>query len=168
MSTANKLLPNIDIVDKNIFNVILSIFNDYKSINSICHETSISKLKVQQILNLLDENKLITVKFNIDSNNMIKKMYKLQENLDIADDGKLSNTIAMINYFSDVIKELINNIYLDEFGIANNIIIKCDEDTIKEFLKDYNKLLDEFESIEDANSKDSYAFMSAVGKFRKL
>ncbi len=168
MSTASNLLKNVDVIDKNIFNVILSIFNDYKSINAICHETNISKLKVQQILNLLDENNLITIKSDIDSNNMIKKMYKLQEGLDIADDGKLSNTIAMINYFSDAIKELVNNIYSDEFGIANNIIIKCNEDMVNEFLKDYNKLLDEFESIEDTNSKDSYAFISAVGKFRKL
>lgn len=168
MSTASNLSKGIDIIDKNVFNVVLSIFNDYKSIDSICHETNISKLKVQQILNLLNENKLIITNFDIDSNNMIKKMYKLQEDLDIIDDGKLSNTIETIKYFSNVVKELINNIYTDEFGIANNIIIKCDKGTVNEFLKDYNKLLAKFKSIEDKNSNETYAFVSAVGKFKRL
>lgn len=168
MSIANKSLPNINIVDKNVFNVILSIFNDYKSINSICNETNISKFKVQQILNSLDENDLIIVESDIDSNNMIKKAYKLQGNLDFIDNGKFSDTIEMIKYFSDVIKELINNIYSDEFGAAHNIIIKCNKDTVYSFLEEYNKLLEKFESIEDPNSKDSYAFVSAIGKFKKI
>ncbi len=168
MSTAINLSEDIDIFEKNIFNVMFSIFNDYKSVDAICHETNIPKLNLQQILNLLDENKLIITNFDVDSNNMLKKMYKLQEDLDIIDDGKFSNIIETINYFSNIIKALINNIYKDEFGIANNIIIKCDKDTVEEFLKDYNKLLDKFESIEDKSSDETYAFVSAVGKFGRL
>lgn len=168
ISTIKSVGKNLDIFDKNIFNVILSIFGNYKSIDSIYHETNISRLKIQQILSILDRNKLVIIRTDINSNNMIQKSYKLGDDLEFTDDGKLGNAIETIKYFSDVIKELINNIYANEFGIANNIIIKCNEDTVNEFLKDYNKLLYKFEGIEDKTEDDSYAFISAVGEFKKL
>jgi len=166
-----------DLIKGNALDVIISLLTGAKTVKELSRELSIPVFSVQLYINRLITANLVTIKDTSVVDGKIEKVYILaSKDVEILNYLKSQNNQEKNNerdidlsaqHFSTLTRQVIKNInrYKDKTYKIKAYFIKSDEDTMKEFKNELDKLFIKYQSLEDENATETYGFISVLAPY---
>lgn len=166
-----------DIVNGKALDILLILLSGTKTIKEISRDLDIPSFSTQLYVKRLVDAKLIKVTDARIIDGKVEKTYKLAstdiEILNYLKNNCISNNVKenielSAQHFASLTRDIIRNTadYDKKPHKIKAYFIKADEETMISFKKDLEELFEKYQSLENLNADETYAFISALAPYK--
>lgn len=165
-----------EIFSGKLLDIIIELMDNQLSEQQLLKKLDIYPMKLKYYINKLLEYEIIECVKNDIINQKVNNVFKLRKDdidliLNSCSDYNLElNLLSSIEKYRDIVKKSFQNVCSnpDTTNKQAFLVIRVNDEKVKEFKKELNILLKKYSELEDKNEDDKYIFMTLLSKYDEV